>query len=56
MEEKILKVLREVSQERLGRAVPEEEEAKRIAEALNIKPKVEKVVKPKRKLFGKKKK
>jgi len=55
MIEKILKVLREVEEERRGIAVPQVEEARRIAEALEVKPKVEKVEKPKKKLFGKKK-
>jgi len=57
MEETILKVLQEVSQERLGRAVPEREEAKRIADAVAgcyTKPKPIKV-KPKKKVFKKKK-
>ena len=48
MEEKILKVLRQIEEERRGIAVPQVEEARRIAEALEVEPK--------KKLFGKKKK
>ena len=58
MIEKILKVLRQVEEERRGIAVPQVEEARRIAELFEIKPeiqKVEKVAKPKKRLFSKKK-
>ena len=49
MIEKILKVLRQIEEERRGLAVPQEEEARRIAELFEIKPQP-------RKIFGKKKK
>lgn len=42
MEEKILKVLQEVAQERRGKAVPQEEEARRIVKAIKSKPKTKK--------------